>query len=150
MQDFNKSLNEQGVLAMLPALQPSRPKLQTDQRPSRPPKQQSRSTVTSAPDPQSLPSSSTATHLQTAAQPSRPPSAASFFKPRSQIEAMPPLAMLPPRNLYDSAVRHPVFFTEQLRKPPFPMPDMGSQGWSPVANGYIMEKKKAGGPQTKL
>jgi hypothetical protein len=61
--------------------------------------------------------------------------------------------MLPPRSLYDSAVRHPVFFTDQLRKPPFPIPEMASRGFNPVASGYIVETKKVDGtgvPKTKL
>lgn len=44
--------------------------------------------------------------------------------------------------LYDSAIRHPVFFTQTLKKPPFPIPQVASQGWSPVASGYIAEQKK--------
>jgi hypothetical protein len=50
------------------------------------------------------------------------------------------MPFFPPQSFYDSAVRHPVFFTETLRKPPFPIPNMASQGWSPVANGYIREQ----------
>ncbi|KAF1955867.1 hypothetical protein CC80DRAFT_81373 [Byssothecium circinans] len=68
-------------------------------------------------------------------------------RPRSQFEAMSPFGPAPPfsspRAFYDVAVRHPVFFTEQLRKPPFPMPQMASQGWSPVASGYIQEQRRA-------
>lgn len=55
---------------------------------------------------------------------------------------------MPPHVLYDSAVRHPVFFSEQLRKPPFPIPQMGSQGFSPIASGYIVESKKVEGNGT--
>jgi len=44
--------------------------------------------------------------------------------------------------LYDSALRHPVFFTPHLKKPPFPLPQEASQGWSPVANGYVLENMK--------
>jgi hypothetical protein len=61
--------------------------------------------------------------------------------------------LFPSRTLYDSAVRHPVFFTESLRKPPFPIPAMGSHGFSPVAMGYINETRKMGmnnGLKTKL
>jgi hypothetical protein len=46
-----------------------------------------------------------------------------------------------------------VFFTEQLRKPPFPIPSLGSGGFSPVASGYIVERKKGEGSvggKTKL
>ncbi|KAL6710065.1 hypothetical protein ACN47E_009856 [Coniothyrium glycines] len=70
-----------------------------------------------------------------------------FLRPRSQIEAMPPFG--PPQSpatffqpIYDSAVRHPVFFTQNLKKPPFPIPQLASQGWNPVASGYIMEQKR--------
>lgn len=70
---------------------------------------------------------------------------------------MPPLGpgtpLLPPRGLYESAVRHPVFFTEQLKKPPFPIPGVAGHGWSPVAAGYILEQRRAetnGVPKTKL
>jgi hypothetical protein len=67
---------------------------------------------------------------------------------------MPPFcpAQAPAYNVYDSAVRHPVFFTQNLKKPPFPIPHIASQGWSPVANGYIMEQQRAlnADPKTKL
>ncbi|OAG10217.1 uncharacterized protein CC84DRAFT_1084440, partial [Paraphaeosphaeria sporulosa] len=84
------------------------------------------------------------------------PTTAPQLKPRSQIEAMPPFSsspLVPPRNVYDSAVRHPVFFTEQLRKAPFPIPTAATHGWNPVASGYIFEQRKAeanGIPKTKL
>ncbi|KAF2658804.1 hypothetical protein K491DRAFT_592374 [Lophiostoma macrostomum CBS 122681] len=74
-----------------------------------------------------------------------------FPRPRNQIEAMPP--SIPVQPAYDSAVRHPVFFTEQLRKPPFPVPEVASRGYSPVAKGYIMECRRVdanGAPRTKL
>jgi hypothetical protein len=64
-----------------------------------------------------------------------------------------PSPFSPPRDFYDSATRHPVFFTDALRKPPFPIPQMASQGWNPVASGYIMEQRKREGdigPKTKL
>ncbi|PSN61889.1 hypothetical protein BS50DRAFT_613484 [Corynespora cassiicola Philippines] len=118
---------------MFPALQPSRPKVQ--QPSSRPPHaQQSRTT-----------------HHE----PQKPhTSALEAVRPRSQIEAMPPSPFgaaqkqplfQPPRGFYDAAVRHPVFFTEQLRKPPFPIPEAASQGWSPVASGYIAERGRGVG-----
>ncbi|KAJ4296918.1 hypothetical protein N0V90_006966 [Kalmusia sp. IMI 367209] len=127
---------------MFPFLQPQRPK--PPQQPSRPqyPHQQIRAAHPA-----------TSTPLSTAP----PMSASSPLKPRSQVEAMPPftapLAM--PRNLYDSAVRHPVFFTEQLRKPPFPIPVAATQGWNPAASGYILEQRRAEAgenavPRTKL
>ncbi|KAF2703220.1 hypothetical protein K504DRAFT_451736 [Pleomassaria siparia CBS 279.74] len=118
---------------MLPALQPSRPKQQ---------QQQQRSVYA----PPHSPSSSPAPHVL---NPSRP---------RNQVEAMPPFGpthhpFSPPKGFYDSAVRHPVFFTSQLKKPPFPIPEIASRGWSPVASGYIMESKRAeanGASKTKL
>lgn len=90
-------------------------------------------------------------------------------RPKSQMEAMPPfqplatpsrpqsslshLASAPLYQQYDSAVRHPVFFTDRLRKPPFPLPGERSSSVSPVAHGYVMEKRRtsAGAAgQTKL
>ncbi|KAF1994432.1 hypothetical protein P154DRAFT_475986 [Amniculicola lignicola CBS 123094] len=91
-------------------------------------------------------------------------------RPRSQIEAMPPFAPAParaptqaqahafppPHMLYNSATRHPVFFTETLRKPPFPIPRLAAQAWNPVASGYIFEGGKSregdgeGGSRGKL
>jgi hypothetical protein len=44
--------------------------------------------------------------------------------------------------VYDSAIRHPVFFTQNLKKPPFPIPQITSQGYHPVASGYIMEQRR--------
>ncbi|KAF2688218.1 hypothetical protein K458DRAFT_294350 [Lentithecium fluviatile CBS 122367] len=131
---------------MLPALQPSRPKA---------PQQLSQPTYThiqtravhETPQPYTQPH--TQPHVQ------RLPATLSMslsqqqntFKPRSQIEAMHPFAasspFSPPRAFYDSAIRHPVFFTETLRKPPFPIPAVASQGWSPVASGYIMEERRS-------
>ncbi|KAF2739017.1 hypothetical protein EJ04DRAFT_458421 [Polyplosphaeria fusca] len=132
---------------MLPALQPSRPKLQPSSQHSYQ-HQQKR-----AIQEQRLPPSSPGSH-----QPPKPTVGTGNAKPRNQIEAMPPLVAgpffpLPPRNLYDSAIRHPVFFTDQLRKPPFPIPEMPCQGWSPVASGYVLEQKRddrSGSPRTKL
>jgi len=75
-------------------------------------------------------------------------------QPRNQLEAMPPFNPMPQapmlqsrvtslmQHRYDSAVRHPVFFTEQLRKPPFPLPENASQGLNPVAHGYITENRR--------
>lgn len=55
------------------------------------------------------------------------------------MEAMPPH---PP--LYNPALRHPVFFTESLRKPPFPLPfsSAHSFSFSPVAAGYVLEQRR--------
>ncbi|KAF2473855.1 uncharacterized protein BDR25DRAFT_125621 [Lindgomyces ingoldianus] len=132
---------------MLPALQPSRPKL-----PQKNPRivsthQQKRATHEQkrAPHEPSRPVAPLSPQAPTNTTGTLKPT-----KPHNQIQAMPPLGspqtpgLFPSRNLYDSAVRHPVFFTEQLRKPPFPIPEMASQGWSPVASGYIMESRKIG------
>jgi hypothetical protein len=64
--------------------------------------------------------------------------------PRSQIEAMPPSLPLRPLQilhdrkvgvLLDASVRHPVFFTDRLKKSPN---GVGDDGWtSPVAAGYV-------------
>ncbi|KAI8942723.1 hypothetical protein NX059_000771 [Plenodomus lindquistii] len=108
------------------------------------------------PKPAQQPSQPTYAHQQQrttqftpqAVNPTPAQNSATSPKPRSQIEAMPPFG--PPQTpatfftpLYDSAVRHPVFFTQNLKKPPFPLPQAASQGWSPVANGYIHEQQKA-------
>ncbi|KAF2248818.1 hypothetical protein BU26DRAFT_483872 [Trematosphaeria pertusa] len=134
---------------MLSALQPSRPK--PAQQTSRPAYAHQQTRATHETPHHSVP-------LSDAPNLSKPMSNPNPPKPRSQIEAMPPFSpaapMLPTqRMVYDSAVRHPVFFTEQLRKPPFPIPQIASQGWSPVASGYIQEQRKAdasGIPKTKL
>ncbi|KAI9053034.1 hypothetical protein LZ554_003304 [Drepanopeziza brunnea f. sp. 'monogermtubi'] len=75
--------------------------------------------------------------------------------PRSQIEAMPPFAASAgpaPRNsflaaardqrmmmLLDAATRHPVFFTERLKKAPRGVDAGGGKLCSPVAEGYVYE-----------
>ncbi|KAF2631276.1 hypothetical protein BU25DRAFT_428973 [Macroventuria anomochaeta] len=124
---------------MLPSLQPSRPKL--PQHTTQPTHQQRRSTH-ELPRPQE----------SSQQQPSYSPP--NSQRPWSQIEAMPPARTapsFPTHSFYDAATRHPVFFTNNLRKPPFPIPQMPSQGWNPVANGYIQEREKAtGGSGTKL
>ncbi|UPX19055.1 uncharacterized protein EKO05_0009331 [Ascochyta rabiei] len=122
---------------MIPSLQPSRPKpLQQATQPTY--VYQQRRTTHGLPQPQPMPSCS-------------PPASQ---RPQSQIEAMPPArtsSSFPAQSFYDAATRHPVFFTNNLRKPPFPIPQMRSQGWNPVANGYIQERAKAqGGGGTKL
>ncbi|KAF2645367.1 hypothetical protein P280DRAFT_545348 [Massarina eburnea CBS 473.64] len=126
---------------MISSLQPQRPK---------PPQQRPQPT---------LPHQQTrATHNAPLTQPTSHsyPQPLGPQRPRSQLEAMPPFSATstspfsPPRAFYDSAVRHPVFFTEQLRKPPFPIPQMASQGWSPVASGYIQEQKRLGDTAGKM
>ncbi|KAF2838706.1 hypothetical protein M501DRAFT_935448 [Patellaria atrata CBS 101060] len=78
------------------------------------------------------------------------------MKPRSQVEEMPPFVLpshtLSPLQSY-SSTRHPVFFTDSFRRPPFPLPPDASRGQSPIAHGYIYEPKRpvqAGNGQTKL
>jgi len=94
------------------------------------------------------------------------------YKPRTQIDALPPGPLLdfnfndflrpdyaslgsrrgtllasaaqPPQ--YDPAIRHPVFFTNTLQKPPFGVE--AGHSVSPVAMGYIknsISNKKDGG-----
>ncbi|EUC50561.1 hypothetical protein COCMIDRAFT_81391 [Bipolaris oryzae ATCC 44560] len=124
---------------MLPSLQPSRPK---------PPQQSPQPTY--AQQQQRVAHSSQQNISQPSSLPLNPP------KPRSQVEAMPPFG--PPQTpasfftpVYDSAVRHPVFFTQNLKKPPFPLPQVASQGCNPVASGYIMEQRRVETPgRTKL
>jgi hypothetical protein len=66
-------------------------------------------------------------------------------RPRNQIEALPPPPIpLQARQqirsqelLLDAAIRHPVFFTDRLKKAPVGV-KAGSGGWSsPVAEGYV-------------
>ncbi|KAL2349711.1 hypothetical protein BJ546DRAFT_866359, partial [Cryomyces antarcticus] len=85
-------------------------------------------------------------------------------KPRSQLEAMPPhlsplslqarMPSSPVTQHYNASIRHPVFFTERLRKAPFPLPIAARGSMSPVAEGYILEdrRKDAAAPngRTKL
>jgi hypothetical protein len=66
------------------------------------------------------------------------------------MEAMPPNALpqfphpvnrvnWPVQRVLDSAVRHPVFFTERLIKAPVGV-NPGNTSWgSPVATGYVFE-----------
>ncbi|KAF2429018.1 hypothetical protein EJ08DRAFT_698811 [Tothia fuscella] len=84
--------------------------------------------------------------------------------PKSQIEAMPP-SFSPPathftppqstiRPQWDPATCHPVFFTQSLRKPPFPFTDSGGGMVNPVAFGYVAEvfggSRGGGGGGAKL
>ncbi|KAJ4985832.1 hypothetical protein SVAN01_08630 [Stagonosporopsis vannaccii] len=124
---------------MLPSLQPSRPKV----RPSILPQQHP------------LPNTSLQQRRTTHNLPQPPPHQHfNSHKPTSQIEAMPPRRTSPPlatQTFYDAATRHPVFFTSNLRKPPFPIPQMPAHGWSPVASGYVQERAGGkGGVGTKL
>ncbi|OCK78865.1 hypothetical protein K432DRAFT_383562 [Lepidopterella palustris CBS 459.81] len=135
---------------MLPALQSSRPTYSPQYRAPIYPHQQTRSEQ----------HQSGSSNASQATIPQSPYS----HKPKNQIEAMPPFDPAPPaaffasraNNLtvhsYDSAIRHPVFFTEQLRKPPFPLPEMASLGVNPAAHGYILENRRPDATvgQTKL
>ncbi|KAH7089063.1 hypothetical protein FB567DRAFT_323888 [Paraphoma chrysanthemicola] len=133
---------------MLPGLQPSRPKASrfhvlsfdpTDD--SQPPQQSAQPTYAHQQRRATHTTSQSVAHTQPTA-----------LRPRSQVEAMPPNGALPASPFFDAATRHPVFFTQNLRKPPFPIPQIASQGWSPVASGYIMEQQRAlrSEPKTKL
>jgi len=131
---------------MLPALQPKRPTVNPPQKPQPGYAEQQKRSITD----QSLPAAPPPPHNHTAHGSS---TSQLQRRPRNQLEAMPPFGppqapLMPPRALYDSAVRHPVFFSEQLRKPPFPIPQMGSHGFSPIASGYIVESKKPEGNGT--
>jgi hypothetical protein len=68
------------------------------------------------------------------------------FQPPAQFLSYPP--RIP---LYDPAKCHPVFFTQSLRKPPFPFADGGGGMANPVAFGYVAEvfggKKADTGPK---
>lgn len=141
---------------MLPGLQPSRPKVRCHSKSlmsvfahsSQPPQQAAQSTYTLQ---QRRVSHEPARPVQTVNPQYFPPA-----RPRSQVEAMPPFG--PPHTpatfftpVYDSAVRHPVFFTQTLKKPPFSIPLAASQGYNPVASGYIVEQRRAEQPgKTKL
>ncbi|KAH7050074.1 hypothetical protein B0J12DRAFT_573707 [Macrophomina phaseolina] len=117
---------------MLPTLQPSRPKHPPATRSPLLPLQHSRrASSQGSGDP-----TSTSTSAQAVYNP--PPQS----QPRSQIEAMPPyprLSSTPLSQHYDISVRHPVFFSPALRKPPFPLPHAASEGVNPVAHGYVVE-----------
>jgi len=82
-------------------------------------------------------------------QPARPLSSTSNSaptytppRPRTQIEAMPPNIL--PKNplqvrqvLLDASIRHPVFFTDRLKRAPTGV-NAGNGNWvSPVAMGYV-------------
>jgi len=110
--------------AMLPSLQPSRPKVPSYTSPP-PLNQQPSRTATSVPVP-----------------PISPPTLR-YLPPRNQIEAMPPVAPSPtrlalgqPQQQFLSALRHPVFFTDRFTKAPPGVQTGGSSG-TPVATGYV-------------
>lgn len=80
------------------------------------------------------------------------------------MEAMPPfghpshqpIMTIPVAPTYNAATCHPVFFSQALRKPPFPLPVVvgAAQGVNPVAFGYVAEGARrvgsASGMGTKL
>lgn len=73
--------------------------------------------------------------------------------PRNQIEAMPPNTTPPPLPLvFNPATMHPVFFMNNWRKTPFPLPI--NPAVSPVAAGYVFPivrpNSVGGGNGTKL
>lgn len=73
--------------------------------------------------------------------------------PRNQLEAMPPSkAPMKPVGppvpmVYNPATTHPVFFTNNFHRPPFPLPM--DAGLSPAAAGYVFAKEQIGS-RTKL
>ncbi|KAH8678925.1 hypothetical protein BGZ60DRAFT_428742 [Tricladium varicosporioides] len=75
-----------------------------------------------------------------------------YFPPRNQIEAMPPHIPVPLARMeelwraqggasaglvLDPSRRHPVFFTDRLKKAPYGVSSGGGAWSSPVAEGYI-------------
>ncbi|EGP84416.1 uncharacterized protein MYCGRDRAFT_87541 [Zymoseptoria tritici IPO323] len=68
--------------------------------------------------------------------------------PRNQIEAMPPFTtpetakaqLVSPVSTYNPATTHPVFFMNNFRKPPFPLPM--NTGFSPAATGYVFGRTR--------
>lgn len=95
------------------------------------------------PPPQSIPPSlnqqPTRSHSST---PSKPTPIYTPPAPRTQIEAMPPSPLptspLQARQvLLDAAKRHPVFFTDRLKKAPVGINTGGGSWVSPVAKGYV-------------
>ncbi|RMZ72643.1 hypothetical protein GMOD_00007655 [Pyrenophora seminiperda CCB06] len=118
---------------MFPSLQPSRPKPPQHSSHHPPTQQQQQRRV----------------HVSQQSQPLSTPLLSPATKPQSQIEAMPPFG--PTQTpatfftpVYDSAIRHPVFFTQHLKKPPFPIPQAAAQSWNPVASGYVAEQRRNG------
>ncbi|KAF2719084.1 hypothetical protein K431DRAFT_229400 [Polychaeton citri CBS 116435] len=113
---------------MISSMQPSRPKV-ANQRINNPQNQhQIRSSSTPS-------LSSNATSTITA-------------RPQSQVEAMPQSGspqttrqLINPSLPWNPASMHPVFFSENWRKSPFPMP-AGATGFSPVATGYVFGRSR--------
>ncbi|KAG8629813.1 hypothetical protein KVT40_001432 [Elsinoe batatas] len=59
-------------------------------------------------------------------------------------QAQPPP---PTMRQYNPALHHPVFFTSQLRRPPFPIPPFRPELVNPAATGYISNSAGAGSPK---
>ncbi|KAH7411264.1 hypothetical protein BKA64DRAFT_663051 [Cadophora sp. MPI-SDFR-AT-0126] len=116
---------------MFTSMQPSRPKL-PHHHPNPPSNQQQQRT-----------SSTLSSQHQDSSYSSIPPQTPPL--PRNQIEAMPPLPfpvartsfLAPQQMIHDASKRHPVFFTERLKKAPEGV-RAGNGNWSsPVASGYV-------------
>ncbi|PVH80332.1 hypothetical protein DL98DRAFT_202965 [Cadophora sp. DSE1049] len=118
---------------MFTSMQSSRPKLPHHQPPPPTNQQQTRT------------SSTLSSPLQSTPYTQIPPPPTAF--PRNQIEAMPPLPfpvpvarnpfLAPQQMVLDASKRHPVFFTERLKKAPEGV-RAGNGNWSsPVATGYV-------------
>jgi hypothetical protein len=71
------------------------------------------------------------------------------YAPKTQTEALPQIIQggmtsngtpaVGPQS-FNTAYVHPVFFTNTLRKPPFPLPrDPNPASYNPVALGYLAE-----------
>ncbi|TGO40045.1 hypothetical protein BHYA_0043g00320 [Botrytis hyacinthi] len=151
---------------MIPSLQPKRPTVPIPTTPSTPPPNPP-TTSMSPPTYQSESSFPTASpSFHAPAFPTTAP-----IPPRTQIEALPPhttplqttdstspFLHLTHRNgkfILDSAKRHPVFFTDRLRKAPTGVEanEYAFEDWkagSPVASGYVYESGEVQGREAKL
>jgi len=114
--------------AMFSALQTSRPKVPPSYSPLPPLNQQPAKTIASRPTPPTPPV---------------PQPTPYYLPPRSQVEAMPPVAPVPtmlvlgrPQQQFLPALRHPVFFTDRFTKAP-PGVTVGGNWENPVATGYV-------------
>ncbi|KAF4556428.1 Hypothetical protein D9617_1g083060 [Elsinoe fawcettii] len=62
--------------------------------------------------------------------------------PRQTAMAAPHAPSMPGMQ-FNSAIRHPVFFTSQLQRPPFPTPPFRPEYVNPAATGYILNSANA-------
>ncbi|KAF2273040.1 uncharacterized protein EI97DRAFT_461476 [Westerdykella ornata] len=126
---------------MLPALQPSRPKQPQPTHPHHPSYTQTRA----------LHDSASSQHQSPRTSSNSPSTRTTNQTSQSQTHTMP-TRPTPYAGSYNSAIRHPVFFTSQLRKLPFPVPQVGSLASNPVASGYVEERRRdmSTGTGTKL